>query len=356
MQVLVTGGAGFIGSNLVHALVASGHEAGVIDDLSTGRSTNAASRRVVPHARHPRRRARRRRRRLRARRGRAPRGAGVGRRVGARPGRTHAVNVDGTRAVARAARACGARVVSASSAAVYGEPASVPLPETAPEGADEPVRRLEAVRGARADRGARRQRRRLRELPVQQRVRAPPGRTGRGRRRRVFTSAMTAGRGADDRRRRHPDARLRLRRRRRRRARRRGHDARPARRRGARRSRLQHLDRRGGLGARPRGPRPALSRFAGEPVPRAARAGRRGAQRARPDQGVQGLRLAGARAAGHGSGDDGRVVRGSAVEQPQALAALYAAKAAAGAGGSRRAGAASPASAAPARRTPASCW
>ncbi|MBK8229982.1 MAG: NAD-dependent epimerase/dehydratase family protein [Candidatus Eisenbacteria bacterium] len=41
--VLVTGGAGFIGSHLVEALVARGHEVRVLDDLSTGRRENLAS-------------------------------------------------------------------------------------------------------------------------------------------------------------------------------------------------------------------------------------------------------------------------------------------------------------------------
>jgi UDP-glucose 4-epimerase len=40
MKTLVTGGAGFIGSNLVDALVARGDEVAVIDDLSTGRRSN----------------------------------------------------------------------------------------------------------------------------------------------------------------------------------------------------------------------------------------------------------------------------------------------------------------------------
>jgi len=40
MKTLVTGGAGFIGSNLVDALVARGDDVAVIDDLSTGRRTN----------------------------------------------------------------------------------------------------------------------------------------------------------------------------------------------------------------------------------------------------------------------------------------------------------------------------
>ncbi len=42
MRALVTGGAGFIGSNLVDALVARGDEVLVVDDLSTGRRENLA--------------------------------------------------------------------------------------------------------------------------------------------------------------------------------------------------------------------------------------------------------------------------------------------------------------------------
>jgi UDP-glucose 4-epimerase len=40
MRALVTGGAGFIGSNLVDALLAAGDEVAVVDDLSTGRRQN----------------------------------------------------------------------------------------------------------------------------------------------------------------------------------------------------------------------------------------------------------------------------------------------------------------------------
>ena len=40
MKALVTGGAGFIGSNLVDALLARGDEVTVVDDLSTGKREN----------------------------------------------------------------------------------------------------------------------------------------------------------------------------------------------------------------------------------------------------------------------------------------------------------------------------
>jgi UDP-glucose 4-epimerase len=133
MRVLVTGGAGFIGSSIVHALVGTGNDVAIIDDLSTGSMANvhpfASFRRidvtgpglaeamadfspdVVMHL-----------------------AAQVS--VAASledPEHDRFVNVEGTRAVAQAAVAVGARrVLFASTAAVYGEPVELPLTEESP--------------------------------------------------------------------------------------------------------------------------------------------------------------------------------------------------------------------------------
>src|SRR5689334_5479032 len=47
MRALVTGGAGFIGSNLVDALLARGDDVHIIDDLSTGKRENVAPEAVL---------------------------------------------------------------------------------------------------------------------------------------------------------------------------------------------------------------------------------------------------------------------------------------------------------------------
>ncbi|MDO8602159.1 MAG: GDP-mannose 4,6-dehydratase [bacterium] len=50
MKILVTGGAGFIGSHVVDAYIAAGHQVAIIDNLSTGSRTNLNSRAVFYEA------------------------------------------------------------------------------------------------------------------------------------------------------------------------------------------------------------------------------------------------------------------------------------------------------------------
>ncbi|MGH7931233.1 MAG: NAD-dependent epimerase/dehydratase family protein, partial [Candidatus Binatia bacterium] len=47
MKIIVTGGAGFIGSHIVDAYIAEGHEVHILDDFSTGRDANVNPKAVV---------------------------------------------------------------------------------------------------------------------------------------------------------------------------------------------------------------------------------------------------------------------------------------------------------------------
>ena len=142
MRVLVTGGAGFIGSHIVRELVARGDEVRVLDNLSSGRRANLeavdaellvgdltdpdavrAALSGVTHVIH-----------LAAL-------VSVPRSI-AEPELSHAVNVTGTLGLLVAARDLSVRrVVIASSSAVYGDTGGVndeglPLRPTSPYGVD----------------------------------------------------------------------------------------------------------------------------------------------------------------------------------------------------------------------------
>jgi len=132
MRATVTGGAGFIGSHVVDALVDGGADVVVLDDLSAGYESNVNQRAslVVGDIADP---------------------DVVGRCVGGsdlvvhlaahravlrsveQPLETNRVNVTGTLVVLESARAAGVRrVVAASSSSVYGGEAVLPTPESAP--------------------------------------------------------------------------------------------------------------------------------------------------------------------------------------------------------------------------------
>ena len=134
MRILVTGGAGYVGSVSVEALVASGHDVVVLDDLSTGHDWAylAGARLVVGSY------------------GDAERVAGILREdrieavlhcaarslVGesmAEPARYYRDNVGGGIVLLEAMREASVdRLVISSTAAVYGSPETIPIGEDAP--------------------------------------------------------------------------------------------------------------------------------------------------------------------------------------------------------------------------------
>lgn len=134
MRVLVTGGAGYVGSVSVDALLAAGHATVVLDDLSTGHAAAVPPGAVLVQDSY------------------GDRGAvqdlleshgidailhcGARSLVGesvADPAKYYVQNVVGGIALLEAARAAGVgRVVFSSTAAVYGIPASTPIGEDAP--------------------------------------------------------------------------------------------------------------------------------------------------------------------------------------------------------------------------------
>ncbi len=137
MRTLVTGGAGFIGSHLVDALIARGDEVVVADDLSSGRESNLEGALQAGAALH----------RIDIRDAAAlgelfddqrpglvfHLAAQVDVRISiADPAYDARTNVEGTINVLEAARAAGSKrlVFASTGGAIYGETSELPTPET----------------------------------------------------------------------------------------------------------------------------------------------------------------------------------------------------------------------------------
>jgi UDP-glucose 4-epimerase len=133
MRVVVTGGAGFIGSNLVDALIAERHDVLVVDNFATGKRSNlnpraelaeidvAVDSEALTSALHGREVVFHT-----AALARVPRSVED-------PVGTHEANVTGTLRVLKAAVEAGVRrVVYSSSSSVYGDQPTLPLTEDMP--------------------------------------------------------------------------------------------------------------------------------------------------------------------------------------------------------------------------------
>ena len=129
-KVAVTGGAGFIGSNLTRRLIAEGYDIVVVDDLSTGLSSNIDHKNTELHQvsiTDPKALSSA----LKgcetifhlAARGSVPRSL-------KNPVATHEVNATGTLNVLEAARANAAHVIFSSSSSVYGRNMQLPKDES----------------------------------------------------------------------------------------------------------------------------------------------------------------------------------------------------------------------------------
>ena len=129
-KVAVTGGAGFIGSNLARRLISEGYDLVIVDDLSTGLLSNIDQEKTEFHQisiTDPKALSAA----LKdcqtifhlAARGSVPRSI-------KNPIATHDVNVTGTLNVLEAARANGAHVIFSSSSSVYGRNMQLPKDES----------------------------------------------------------------------------------------------------------------------------------------------------------------------------------------------------------------------------------
>lgn len=137
MKVLVTGGAGFIGSHLVDGLLARGHSVTVLDDLSSGTMDNLKTHTDNPAFRFIQgdiRDAEAVERALAGVDAVIHEAAMISVPLSIKgPELAHSVNVDGTLALLKASLERGVkRFVYPSSCAIYGEQAELPISENAP--------------------------------------------------------------------------------------------------------------------------------------------------------------------------------------------------------------------------------
>jgi UDP-glucose 4-epimerase len=133
MHVLVTGGAGFIGSHSVEALLDKGARVTVLDNLSTGKRANVPENEQVESIEGDIRDAAIVRRAMQGVTHVLHLAAQVSVRASLEdPAHSASHNIAGFLNVADAARNAGVRLVYASSAAVYGAPETLPLDEGAP--------------------------------------------------------------------------------------------------------------------------------------------------------------------------------------------------------------------------------
>ena len=133
-RILVTGGAGYVGSVSVGALLAAGHEVVVLDDLTTGHRAAVPPGAILRQGTYADQAA--------STRLLADDGIEAILHCGARslvgesivdPSKYYRDNVAGGVALLEAARASGVeRIVFSSTAAVYGVPDATPIPEDAP--------------------------------------------------------------------------------------------------------------------------------------------------------------------------------------------------------------------------------
>ncbi len=134
MHVLVTGGAGYIGSHAVRALLRAGHDVTIYDNLSQGHRQSVPAERLVVGSLHERERLTEL---LRERRIDAVMHFAAFTLVGesvSDPQKYYTNNIGGSLSLFSAMRdACVRRCVFSSTAAVYGEPDRVPITEDAPQ-------------------------------------------------------------------------------------------------------------------------------------------------------------------------------------------------------------------------------